>query len=129
MQVITDFIPVSPLPAALGIRLESIAPDRACLVLPWSDDVATMADIVHGGAIATLADTAAMAAAWASDDVPERLGGATVSLALDYLAPARGDLTVDARVLRRGRRLVHVRVEVADAAGDAVAAGLAVYAL
>jgi uncharacterized protein (TIGR00369 family) len=66
MQVIAEFIPASPLPAALGIRLESIEPDRARLVMPWSDHVATMADIVHGGAIATLADTAAMAAAWAS---------------------------------------------------------------
>jgi uncharacterized protein (TIGR00369 family) len=129
LQVITEFIPHSPLPAALGIRLEAIEPDRARLALPWSDGVATMADVVHGGAIATLADTAVMAAAWASDDEPESLTGATVSLTLDYLAAARGDLTADATVLRRGRRLVYVRVDVADAAGTAVAAGQAVYRL
>jgi uncharacterized protein (TIGR00369 family) len=129
MQVITGFIPTSPLPAALGIRLESIEPDRARLALPWSDRLATMADVVHGGAIATLADTAAMAAAWASDDVPESLTGATVSLTLDYLAAARGDLVADAHVLRRGSRLVYVRVDVAEAGGAAVAAGQAVYSL
>lgn len=129
MQVITGFIPSSPLPAALGIRLESIEPDQAQLALPWSDRLATMADVVHGGAIATLADTAAMAAAWATDDVPQSLTGATVSLTLDYLAAARGDLVADAHVLRRGSRLVYLRVDVADAAGTVVAAGQAVYSL
>ena len=129
MQIITDFIPASPLPAALGIRLESIAPDRARLELPWSEGLATMADVVHGGAIATLADTAAMAAAWASDDVPESLTGATVSLTIDYLAAGRGDLAAEAWVVRRGGRLVYTRVDVTDAAGEAIAAGQAVYSL
>jgi uncharacterized protein (TIGR00369 family) len=129
MQVITGFIPASPMPAALGISLESIEPDRARLALPWSAQLATMADIVHGGAIATLADTAAMAAAWASDEVPEQLTGATVSLTLDYLAAGRGDLVADAWVVRRGGRLVYTRMDVRDAAGELVAAGQAVYSL
>jgi uncharacterized protein (TIGR00369 family) len=129
MQVITGFIPSSPMPAALGIRLESIGPDRARLALPWADRLATMDDIVHGGAIATLADTAAMAAAWASDEVPESLTGATVSLTLDYVAAGRGDLFADAWVVRRGGRLVYTRVDVGDAAGELVAAAQAVYSL
>ena len=129
MQVITGFIPASPMPAALGISLESIDPDRARLALPWSAQLATMDDIVHGGAIATLADTAAMAAAWASDEVPEELTGATVSLTLDYLAAGRGELTADAWVVRRGGRLVYTRIDVRDAAGEVVAAGQAVYSL
>ena len=128
-EIIADFIPASPMPAALGIRVESLGTDRARLYLPWSEPLATMADVVHGGAIAALADTAAMAAAWASDEVPEGLTGATVSLTLDYLAAGRGDLTADAVVLRRGGRLVYVRVDVADAAGEPVAAGQAVYSL
>jgi uncharacterized protein (TIGR00369 family) len=129
MQIITDFIPASPMPAALGIRLESIEPDRARLAMPWSDGLATMADVVHGGAIATLADTAAMAAAWASDDVPESLTGATVSLTIDYLAAGRGDLAAEAWVVSRGGRLVYTRVDVTDAADEVVAAGQAVYSL
>jgi uncharacterized protein (TIGR00369 family) len=129
MQVITDFIPASPLPAALGIRLESIEADHAVLVMPYSDPLATLGDVVHGGAIAALADTAAMAAAWASDEEPESLTGATVSLTLDYLAAGRGDLRASASVLRRGGRLVYVRVDVRDAAGDPVAAAQAVYSL
>jgi uncharacterized protein (TIGR00369 family) len=129
MQVITDFIPSSPFAAALGVRLEAIEPDRARLAMPFRDDLATIADVVHGGAIATLADTAAMAAAWASEEVAESLSGATVSLTLDYLTAGRGDLTADALVTRRGGRLVYVRVDIADAAGELVAAGQAVYSL
>jgi uncharacterized protein (TIGR00369 family) len=128
-EIITAFIPASPLPAALGIRLDSIAADRARLAMPWKEELATMADVVHGGAIAALADTAAMAAAWATDDVPEALTGATVSLTLDYLRAGRGDLAAEAWVVRRGGRLVYIRVDVTDTDGTSVAAGQAVYSL
>jgi uncharacterized protein (TIGR00369 family) len=128
-EIVRAFIPSSPLPAALGITLESIEPDRARLAMRYADALATMGDVIHGGAIAALADTAAMAAAWATDDVPDGVGGATVSLALSYLAAARGDLVAEARVTRRGRRLCFVDVAILDAGGGAVASAQAVYRL
>jgi uncharacterized protein (TIGR00369 family) len=128
-EIIRAFIPTSPLPAALGIALETLEADRARLVMPYADRLATMGDVVHGGAIATLADTAAMAAAWASDEVPEAVAGGTVSLAMSYLAAARGDLRADARVTRRGGRLCFVGVEVLDAGGTVVATAQAVFRL
>lgn len=129
MEIIRDFVPNSPLPAQMGIRIEAMEDDRAVLVMPFSDPLATMADVVHGGAIATLADTAAMCAAWACDEEPEELAGSTVSLALDYLAPGRGDLTAEARVTRRGGRLCFVRAEIAGGDGGLVATAQAVYRL
>lgn len=128
-EIIRAFIPTSPLPAAFGIALDSLGPDRARLVMPYADRLATMGDVVHGGAIATLADTAAMAAAWASDEVPDEVAGGTVSLALSYLAAARGDLHADARVTRRGGRLCFVAVDVLDAAEEVVATAQAVFRL
>jgi acyl-coenzyme A thioesterase PaaI-like protein len=57
--------------------------------------------MVHGGAIATLADLTAMAAAWCGAHAPESLRGVTVSMVLDYLAPARAtDPIGEGRVLR-----------------------------
>lgn len=126
MDIIRAFLPTSPLPAQLGIRLVEMEADRAVLALPFSEPLATMADVVHGGAIATLADTAAMCAAWASDEEPEALAGGTVSLALDYLAPGRGDLTAEARATRRGGRMCFVRVDVSDGEGVLVATAQAV---
>jgi uncharacterized protein (TIGR00369 family) len=59
-----EFIPASPFAALLGVSVEELGLDRAVLALPDRPDLATVGDVVHGGALATLMDTAAMAAAW-----------------------------------------------------------------
>lgn len=111
--IMREFLPHSPFVRHLGIELASIEEGSAELVLPFRAEITTIADVVHGGAIATLIDTAAMTAAWAGADVPETLRGATVDLSVSYLAPADGaSLSARAAVVRRGRRLVNVRVDV-----------------
>jgi uncharacterized protein (TIGR00369 family) len=85
---------------------------------------------VHGGAVASLIDTAGMVAAWSGGEAPDRLRGSTVGLAVSFLAPADGeDLEAFAAVLRRGRSIVHVDVEVRSASGTTVAKGLVTYKL
>ncbi|MBW3657997.1 MAG: PaaI family thioesterase [Actinobacteria bacterium] len=124
------FVPASPFVALAGIELVELDDGHAELRLPYRDEVATMGTVVHGGAIATLVDTAAMAAAWAGADVPDELRGATVALTVTYLAPADGqDVTAVATVLRRGRRLTTVRVDASTPDGTAVASGLVTYQL
>ena len=71
--------------------------DEAVLVLPFRPELATMGDVVHGGAISTLIDTAGMAAAWADDIEPETLAGSTIGLTVDFLAAARGATSPPAR--------------------------------
>ena len=98
-EVIQQFIPSSPLVRHLGLRLESIGDDEATLVLPFRPELATMDDVVHGGAIASLIDTAGMASCWAADEEPESLAGSTVTMNVSYVAAARGkDLTAHAVV-------------------------------
>jgi uncharacterized protein (TIGR00369 family) len=127
-EIVEAFIPNSPHAAALGIRLESIGTDEAVLELPYRDDLATMGDLIHGGVIGTLIDTAAMAAAWASDEVPENPTGSTVSFTVNLAAPARGvDLRAESRVTRRGRRLSFCEISVRDPEGELVAHGIATY--
>jgi uncharacterized protein (TIGR00369 family) len=123
-EIIEQFIPHSPLVGHLGMRLESIGSDEATLVLPYRDELATQDDIVHGGAIAALIDTAGMAACWADDAVPESLTGATVTLNVNYLAAARGqELAAHAVVVRRGRSMVFSEVKVTEPTGRLVATG------
>ncbi|MBW3662040.1 MAG: PaaI family thioesterase [Actinobacteria bacterium] len=125
-----EFLPNSPFVGHVGIELERLEDGHARLRLPFRDEVVTIGRVVHGGAIATLIDTAAMAAAWAGAEVPEQLRGATVALSITYLAPADGqDVIATAQVLRRGRRLVNVQVEVATVDGDTVAVGTVTYQL
>jgi uncharacterized protein (TIGR00369 family) len=130
IEVMKAFVPDSPMVRHLGIRLDELSDDSATLSMPYVDHLATIGTTVHGGAIATLADTTVMATAWASTDVPSPLRGSTVDLTVHYLSPADGaDLVARGRVLRRGRSLVHVAVDVATADGAPVAHAVATYKL
>ena len=127
-QVMEQFVPNSPLAGKLGIELVALGDERAELRLPFHPANATMGDVVHGGAIATLVDTAGMAASWTDEVVPDALGGATVTLNVDYLAAAVGtDLTAVAIVSRRGRRLCFVGVEVRSEDERLIATGSMVH--
>src|SRR3954451_10029786 len=114
-EIIQAFVPNSPLVGLLGIELASIEADRAVLRLPFRPELATIGDVVHGGAIAALLDTASMAAAWSDDTVPEQLAGATVSMSFAYVSAARGcDLVPVHWAVRRGRSLCFCEAEVCD---------------
>ena len=88
-DVMAEFVPASPMVRHLGIRLEALDQDAATLVLPFDENVSTIGTIVHGGAIATLADTAAMAAAWSGTPAPDSMRGTTVDLTVHYPGSGR----------------------------------------
>src|SRR3954467_6224878 len=105
-EIITQFLLHSPFVLHLGIRLESIEADRARLAMPYRDELATIGDVVHGGALSALVDTAAMTACWSAHDASGPLRGTTVGLSVDFVAAARGQkVTAEARVIRRGKSL------------------------
>ena len=121
-QIIEQFIPSSPFAQHAGIRLERLEDDRAVLLMPFRPELVTIGDVVHGGAVST------MAAAWADDTVPEALAGATVALSINFVAAARSsDLTAEARAVRRGRSLCFCEVTVTDADGTVVATAIGTY--
>jgi uncharacterized protein (TIGR00369 family) len=127
-DLMRQFLPTSPFVRYLGIQLVELQPDLAVLSLPFSEPLITTRATVHGGAIASLIDTAAMVAAWSSAEVPANMRGVTVGLTITYLAAAeREDLTAVARVLRRGRSLVYLDVDVKSAAEVPIAKGLVTY--
>lgn len=129
-EIMRQFFPTSPYVAYQGIQLTEMQPDMAILTMPFRDELVTIGTTVHGGAIASLIDTAAMVAAWAGATVPANGRGTTVGLTVNYLAAAQSeDLKAIARVLRRGRSLVYLDVEVQNPAGMLVAKGLATYKL
>ena len=129
-ELLRDLIVGSPLARHLGIVLDLVEVDRARVTLPFAEHNVTIADTVHGGAISTLIDTAATAAAWATEQVPENLRGTTVSLTVNFLSGGRGKaLTADARVIKRGKSLCYLEVDVADETEAAIAKGLVTYKL
>ncbi len=127
-DIIKQFLPASPFVAHVGIELRSLEDGYAELALPFRDEVITIGQTVHGGAIASLIDCAAMAAAWAGATAPENMRGTTVNISVSYLSAANAvDLVARAKVLRRGKNLSTIDVDVLDGADNAIAKALVTY--
>lgn len=104
----------------LGIELIEAAEGRASARLPLAAHLCNRRGVAHGGAVASLLDTA-MGAAVISAMTPEEWCG-TLQLSIQYNDPARhGPLTASGRMVRRGRRVAFAEGEVADAEGRVVA--------
>lgn len=115
----------------LGIELAALEADRAVVRLPWRPELGNGAGIYHGGATASLIDTAATAAAWTGPSVVEATRGATVAFTVNFLSPGlQGrSLEAEAVVLRRGGSLTVVDVLVTDDDGRKIARGVVTYKL
>ncbi len=84
--------------------------------------------VVHGGVVFTLVDTSMGGAALSVLDPGEV--PASIEVSLRFLrAVAAGELVVDTRVLRRGRRVVQLESEVRDGEGTLVATGAGSFAV
>jgi len=120
----------SPFVQLLGMRLASIEPESAMVEMPFRSELATTGDIVHGGAIGSLIDTAAVVAAWSAHDPSLGMRWGTVGYSVNFLSPGRGQtLTAHGHVSRRRRSVCHCRVEVSAEDGTAVAEALLAYRL
>jgi uncharacterized protein (TIGR00369 family) len=118
-----------PFSALVGLDVEEVRPDFCRMRLPFRSELRTAGTVVHGGAIATLIDTAAVAAVWSAAD-PTATRGATASMTVNYLAAAQGvDLIAEARVIRRGRSVVFAEVDVFSSTDEHIAKGLVTYKL
>ncbi|HEY1286146.1 MAG TPA: hypothetical protein VGF04_08665 [Solirubrobacterales bacterium] len=56
-EVISAFLEHSPYVGHLGMKLDD---DRATLALPFSEEIATIGDVVHGSAVSTLVDASGL---------------------------------------------------------------------
>ncbi len=113
-------------PAFVGMVLEEVRVDYARMRLPHRSELNQPAGVVHGGAIATLIDTAVVPAIGSAFDEPRRL--LTVNLQIQYMEPIIDeDAVAEAWVEKRGRSTVFCRVEVRGAKGNLAATGALVY--
>ena len=117
-----------PFNRMLGIRGEWVEVGHAVLVLPVRDEFVgdPRRPALHGGVLSALIDTAGGVAAWSALDGAESVS--TVDLRVDFLEPARlgGPLRAEARLVRKGNRVCHVRVALTQD-GTLVAEGVGVY--
>ncbi len=83
---------------------------------------------VHGGVLASMVDIAMLVAVFADLRPHERPAG-TAELSISYLRQAQGsEIFAEAQVLKRGRQLAMIEVEIKDADGRLCAKGRTLYA-
>jgi uncharacterized protein (TIGR00369 family) len=129
MNAHTEQLRLEPFSALVGFEVDDVKKDFCRMRLPFRPELRTNADIVHGGAIASLIDTAGVVAVW-TDVASDVTRGATASMTVNYLAGAeRVDLIAEARVIRRGRSVVFVDIDVCSPGGERIAKGLLTYKL
>jgi acyl-CoA thioesterase len=115
-----------PYARLLGIQLEKVIPGEATLTLAIRPELSQNHGVVHGGAIASLIDTATAFAILTLLEPDERV--TTVDLTISYLRPGfEGQMRATARVLRQGRRLITTTAEVTDESGTLLATALSTY--
>lgn len=97
----------------LGLKVQEIRPKYARLQLPFRPEFIgdPRRPALHGGIIATLVDTCAGAAVWASGSPRDRV--ATIDMRVDYLRPADpADLVAVGIVKLLGNRVGNAFVQV-----------------
>jgi len=122
LRALADVWNASPPMRRLGARLEFDRVDRVCAVL---DPVMPYhrggmgTDAVNGPVLAGLFDLAIGTVGWLTR--PDTRS-ATVSLAMTFLRPTRGDrVTVEARLIRGGMNLTFAAAEIFDGRGEVTA--------
>jgi len=115
-----------PFARLIGIELDEIGSGTATLGLKVRKELKQNHGVVHGGAIASLIDTATAFAILSLLEPGEKV--TTVDLTISYLRPiTTGRITAVARVLRAGRRLLAVSAEVFDKDGKLTTTALSTY--
>ena len=105
----------------LGLELCELKSGDVTVCLDVRDEVKQNHGVVHGGAIASLIDTASAFVILTAIDENERV--TTTDLTIHYLRPvSRGRMLARARIVRGGRRRFVVNVEVENDGGLAATA-------
>jgi len=107
--------------------LEEISLDRAVIRLPYREEITNGSGTVHGGVLATLADTAVAFAL--STNFNGKMGFATADLTIHFLRRARTDVWARARIIKKGRRVNVGEVSMVDGSGQDVARALTTFLL
>jgi acyl-CoA thioesterase len=124
-----DELPADPLMVLLGIRVVEAEPGRVVLEAMVGPEHLNLGGIAHGGFLSTVMDSAtgfALHTTLAPGQTPPHLAA---SYRFIGMAHAGVGLRATAEVLKSGRSIGHVRVELRDAADRLVATGETTHAV
>ena len=109
-----------PFMKLLDIETVTNTKDEVRLRMRWREELCTTADVMHGGAIMSLADSAGAMCAFLN--LPEGAGTTTIESKTNFLRGVRGgSVEAVSRPLHAGRTIVVVETDIVDDAGKRVA--------
>lgn len=115
-----------PFVRLLGIEMVDISYGEAVLKLKMRDEMRQPHGVLHGGATASIIDTAMAFAVITCLEKDEK--ATTVDLTVHYLRPVSdGEIVCTAKVVRAGRRILTVSAECANEEGKLTATALSTY--
>ena len=116
----TDLTSLMPFAAKCGIRIIQAAPSEVRGELAWAADLCTTADVMHGGALMSLADTVGAACAFLN--LPPGAMTTTIESKTNFFrAMRKGTARAAATPLHVGRTVIVVQTDVRDDDGKRVA--------
>jgi acyl-CoA thioesterase len=116
-------VKLSRFSALMGFEVEKLFEGGAVLRMTTEDHHRQIHNVMHGGVIAALADTAGAIAAYTV--VPRGTEVVTVELKINYLVPVGGgEVWAEGKVLRAGRNFVAVECDITNQEGAMVAKAL-----
>ena len=125
-RLIQEKFEINHFPRMLGIEIDSVEEGRAVLSVEVREELKQLQGVMHGGAIASLIDTAVAFAIVGASEPEDRF--TTVEMKVNYLSAIReGRVRAEARLLRDGRRIIVADCDVFDDKGRLAAKGLLTY--
>jgi len=116
---ILDRVQKIPIFDTLRMRVDELGEGLARVTVPYDRKFDGVFESFHGGLLMTAADSAACFAVMTLTGPDEPM--TTTDMNIRFLAPCRSDLTAEARVIKLGRTLCPLAIDLFDAAGVRVA--------
>ena len=115
-----DLAALMPFAQQLGMTVDEASADRVVARLAWTPQLCTVAGVMHGGALMSLADTAGALVAYLG--LPDGATTATITSTTQLLRPVTGGTVRAVAVpLHRGRTTVTAQTSLYDDDGRLVA--------
>jgi uncharacterized protein (TIGR00369 family) len=124
-QAIRQRLMAIPTVRTFGYRIEELSPGRAVIVAPYDATLDGIFECFHGGLLATLADSTGGTAVLTVTGAEAIT--TTTDLSIRFLAPCRTDARATAKVIKAGRTLLIVEINIHDMNGRHVAVSQASY--
>jgi acyl-CoA thioesterase len=125
---VKDLVNRSPYYQLLGIEIVKMRKGVSTLRMRFRKELTHALGMMHGGAIASLADSAVAMALITLVDPSDRI--TTIEFKVNFVAPVEeGKLTAQAKILHRGGKTAVGDVEVLNEKGDLVAKVIATYSI